>query len=84
MKVSELDYEQRGKLASLEDPEEILAYVKEEGIELSDEQLDQIAGGEKDWMGRMHCPKCDDVAIVKCVGDWNICCGCGFQWSEPN
>jgi hypothetical protein len=37
-------------------PEELLALAKREGIELSDEQLEGIAGGQ-DWCGPYGCTK---------------------------
>ena len=37
------------KLKSAKNSDELLALAKEEGIELSDEQLDSIAGGESEW-----------------------------------
>lgn len=37
-------------------PEELLDLAKREGIELSDEQLEGVAGGQ-DWCGPFSCTK---------------------------
>lgn len=43
--------ETMAKLKGCETPEELIALAQEEGYELSDEQLDQVSGGE--WYS--HC-----------------------------
>ena len=48
MQYRDLTDEQRAKVRSCESPEEMLALAQEEGLELTDEQLDGIAGG---WSG---------------------------------
>ena len=45
MNLEDLNPEQIEKAKSCKTPEEVLAYAKEEGFELSDDQLDGIAGG---------------------------------------
>ena len=45
MKYEDLTAEQRAKAGACNTPEELLAFVKEEGIELSEKDLDQITGG---------------------------------------
>ena len=37
-------------------PEELLALAKREGIELTDEQIEGVAGGQ-DWCGPFGCTK---------------------------
>ena len=44
MKFDDLTPEQKEKAKGLKTPEEILEFVKAEGFELEDEQLDKIAG----------------------------------------
>ena len=39
------------KLKSAKTPEELVALVKEEGLELSDEQLEAMSGG-KEWYNK--------------------------------
>ena len=43
------DPEFQAKLMSTKTIDELVALAKEEGIELSDGQLDSIAGGESEW-----------------------------------
>lgn len=59
MKFEDLTPEQKAKAKSCKTPEDMLALAKEEGFELSDEQLQEVSGGdwcltfcydvEKDW-----------------------------------
>ena len=37
------------KLKSAKTPEELVALAKEEGVELSDEQLESLSAGESEW-----------------------------------
>lgn len=48
MKFEELTPKQQEKARACKTPEDILALAKEEGYELSEEELDGIAGGG-DW-----------------------------------
>lgn len=43
--LNTLTEEQKKKVESLRTPEELLAYARETGYELSSEQLDTVAGG---------------------------------------
>ena len=47
MKFEDLTPEQREKAKSCKNPEELLAMAREEGYELSNEQLQAVSGG--DW-----------------------------------
>ena len=61
MNLDNITAEQRRKAAACKNGEELLALAKEEGVDLTDEQLDAIAGGlEKDWFGDYMCPKCGE------------------------
>ena len=61
MNLDNITAEQRWKAAACKNGEELLALAKEEGVDLTDEQLDAIAGGlEKDWFGDYMCPKCGE------------------------
>ena len=54
MDFENLTEEQRQKARACKTPEEILALAKQEGVELSDEQLEGISGG---WGGgEDNCP----------------------------
>ena len=50
MSLQHVTPELKAKALACETPEEMLALAKEEGYELSDEQLDSIAGG-MNWDG---------------------------------
>lgn len=45
MQFEDLTPEQQEKVKALKTPEEAMAFIKDEGIELTQEELDQIAGG---------------------------------------
>lgn len=53
-------------------PEEILAFAQDEGLELTDEQLEAVAGGKdvngwgfygSDWFGNIYCPFCNSTNV---------------------
>ncbi len=48
MNIEDLTQEQRQKLTACKTPEEVLSLAKAEGVDLTDEQLEDIAGG-KSW-----------------------------------
>lgn len=56
MSFEDLRSEQKDKLKTAKSLEEIEAIVEEEGLELSDEQLDAIAGGNIDCPKDYCCP----------------------------
>ena len=58
MKFENLTDEQKAKAANAKTPEEILALAKEEGYELSDEELEAVAGGWGD--------PCSDYSGLAC------------------
>ena len=59
-------------------PEEIVALAQEEGVELSDEQLEAVSGG---WTGS-DCPNCgsDNTGWDIFEGFENFCGDCGYRW----
>ena len=62
-------------------PEELLALAKEEGIELTDEQLEDIAGGG--WGQERHCPRCKSTNIELAgtmMDGYFRCKNCGTTW----
>ena len=78
--------EKKIEMADVQDktPEEILSMAKDEGIELSDEQLEGIAGGGMwDKPGADGCPSCGshDISYSN-VGQtvWMTCRNCGHKW----
>ena len=51
MNIHDLTPEQMEKARACKTPDEVLALAKEEGYELSDEELKSVAGGEDWWDG---------------------------------
>ncbi|MBE6472608.1 MAG: hypothetical protein E7Z99_03385 [Coriobacteriaceae bacterium] len=49
MEFDEISQELKDKAKACETPEELLALAADEGITLSDAELDQIAGGKGKW-----------------------------------
>ena len=56
---NELTDEQRRKLEDCQTPEELLALAKEEGYELTQEQLDSFAGGDASFGWSCSSLKCN-------------------------
>ena len=56
MDLSNVSQELMDKARNCKTPEELLALARQEGIELSDEELEGIAGGQ-DWCGPFGCTK---------------------------
>ena len=61
MKLNELTEEQKAKLKSCTDSKELMSALGEMGIELTDEQLDAVAGGEE-WY-RCNSYNCNWYAV---------------------
>ena len=60
-------------------PEQILEAAHEEGYELTDDQLDGIAGGGE-WTNDC-CPGCGHTGTLYCPGTGESRCGkCGLKW----
>ena len=70
------------KLKACKNNEEILMAAKEEGLELTDEQLEAVSGGA---CVDVVCPKCGTLSIGYVIYDGVIyynCKDCGHEWSE--
>ncbi len=50
MKYEELPDELREKASKCKDAEELLSLARDEGIDLTDEQIDAISGGRSEWV----------------------------------
>ena len=49
MVFDDLTYEQKARAMACKTTDELVALAKAEGVELSEEQLDSIAGGDSWW-----------------------------------
>ena len=84
-----LSDEQIAKVKACNNHEELLKLAKEEGIELSNEQLETISGGGAcsvisdigDKINPSDCPKCG-ANNPKKDGNLRICKKCGYQWTN--
>ena len=88
MDFSNIPESLKEKAVACKTPEELLALAKQEGIELTDEQLEGIVGGKKDWTGSpiKKCPDCGSKNVEKfqsgSFGQLFKCNNCGVIW-EP-
>ncbi len=67
MDFENISDELKQKAAKCKTTEELMALAEESGIELSDEQLDAISGGDY-WCPSRHCNP-----LVDCIGVEPIC-----------
>ena len=82
-----LTEEQIAKVKQCKNHEELLALAKQEGIELTDEQLQTISGGGVcsvvsdigDKINPNDCPKCG-ANDPKKDGYKRVCKKCGYVW----
>ena len=65
MNFDDLTPEQRAKVRACKTPEELLALAKEEGVELSEEQLEAVSGGWGTPTCPNHCPGHGCLGYVK-------------------
>ena len=73
-------------------PEEILAFAQDEGLELTDEQLEAVSGGQSaegwgiygtDWLGNPVCPFCNSTNVQTYTDGAHEsykCRDCGQKW----
>lgn len=68
MNYSDLTDEQKALAKACKTPEELIALAKDQGVELTDEQLESIAGG---W-GNDDCDDClEDRCEMFCPTAWH-------------
>ena len=64
MEFNDLTPEQQEKARNCKTPEDVLAFAKEEGLELTDEQLEAVSGGRWDdcdnYTGNKHNRFCNN------------------------
>ena len=77
-----LTEEQIAKLKACKSNEEILAAAKAEGIELTDEQLEAVSGGN--CITDFDCPRCNKtIDYNSCDDYYNYTCPhCGYQFKK--
>ena len=81
-----LTEEQIAKVKACKNSDELLALAKEEGVELTDEQLAAISGGGAcsvisdigDYINPNDCPRCGSNNL-KDKGTYYICQSCGYK-----
>ena len=71
------DPEVQEKLKSCDTAADLVALAKEEGVEMTDDQLEQIAGGI--WSNPTSCPECGSTNIDHVGGMW-WCNVCHHKW----
>ncbi len=77
-----LTEEQIVKAKNCQSPEELLKLAKEEGIELTSEQLSAVSGGGCTIISLPHCPECNSVWVIQEAGKWK-CLSCGDKFRTP-
>ena len=72
--------ELQDKLKSVKTADELIELAKEEGVELTDEQVERISGGGL-WNHPSSCPACGKGTIYH-YGASYYCRDCGHEWNE--
>lgn len=78
-----LTEEQIAKVKECKNNEELLKLAKEEGIELTDEQLEAVSGGFCSMHSALQCPKCGSLNVSTCQFYDRVvynCTECDHQW----
>lgn len=91
MELNDFTSELQAKMQEAKNPEEVLALCKEEGIELSDDDLEKVSGG---WSssddGGPSCPVCGSTNVTidatnTSSGLYSVeeftCHSCGHVWT---
>ena len=83
-----LTEEQIAKVKACKNQEELLKIAKEEGVELSDEQLATVNGGFCTSTPSYTCPQCGSKNVktehnINSISEWycNDCQDCGKHWN---
>ena len=87
MKLEDMSPELLKKVQACNSAEEIFELVKEEGLELAQEQLDMISGGDgkgNGWNQYHPCPQCNSDKATVIAGQngkaWLQCLDCGHKF----
>ena len=83
-----LTEEQIAKVRACKDHDALMSLAKEEGIELTEEQLAVVSGGGICSTKKFTCPKCGSKNVKtkyneNSINTWygNDCKDCGFHWN---
>ena len=82
MKLENLTPEQREKALACKSPEDVLALAKQEGYELSDDELEQVSGGWGEEVYFVGCTTCGwhvELSESEYVPGTMKCPGCGAE-----
>ena len=85
MTSNKISPEQQEKIRACKTSEEILQLAQEEGYELSDEELEDVAGGGA-WGSSTRCSKCGSDNVIEYQANIHSgrivheCRGCGNSW----
>ena len=85
MEYADLAPEQKERIDACKTPEEVLAFAQEEGITLTDEQLEMVSGGyDLEWnppneiKRSFYCKSCGEfIAYYPSLGRPTECPNCG-------
>ena len=79
-----LTEEQIARLEKCKSNAEVLEIAKNEGIELNDEQLAAVSGGN--CFTDFDCPSCGGLIDGNSCDDYYnyVCPHCGYQFKKPN
>ena len=87
-----LTEKQIARVKACKSHEELLKLAKDEGVELTSEQLEVISGGGAcsvvsdvgDFLNPFDCPECGSNKVKAVEGKGNLfqCQSCGFKWRE--
>ena len=85
MNLDNLTPEQIEKAKTIETPEELAKFAKENGIELTDEQMEKVAGGsvwDDTQIKQVTCPRCGKSTTWSGSDTPTVCPHCGrrFFW----
>ena len=79
-----LSEEQIAKIRECKNTEEVLAIAKEEGIELTDEQLEAVSGGnclvQEVGDTSKICPECSSKNVITLGEQYLLCNDCKYRW----
>ena len=80
MQFDELTPEQIEKAKVCKTADELLELANAEGVELTDEQIEQVSGGRM-WNHPGSCPACGKENIYH-YGSEYYCRDCGHKWTD--